>query len=499
MSDFVIKNGMLTEYNGPGGDIVIPEEVRQIGKGSFMQRNQVTHVTIPEGVTEIRDCAFFWCENLVQVCIPSSVTRIGAGAFHWCRKLASITLPDGITAIEDLTFLECKSLRRVVIPDSVTTISATAFDPGKNLRIHIRDLSLLPAKQRIYAALSFAEDGGEITDPRFESHGKYLKANSGKLMETAIKNRALLILLCREGWIKAKDMESYVDAVQKTGDAERIAMILEYQNSKLTKKQKENAAKQKEKQADAVVDRAIARMEQVGISGLNFVITGDVTTFQNRNELKAFIESQGGKLLSAMSAKTDYLIMNHSNANTEKKKKAAELGIDVITEAEFNRKAGRQFAIDKNGTLLKYVGEGGNVTIPKQVKSIGAWAFYNCGSVASVTIPNRVASIGEYAFLWCGNLTSVVIGNGVKSIGERAFEKCANLTSVILGSGVESIGDLAFVMCGNLTSITIPDCVTSISRNAFTACENLTIHGKAGSYAETYAKEKNIPFVADAV
>ena len=30
-SDFVIENGVLTEYKGPGGDVVIPEGVTSIG------------------------------------------------------------------------------------------------------------------------------------------------------------------------------------------------------------------------------------------------------------------------------------------------------------------------------------------------------------------------------------------------------------------------------------------------------------------------------------
>ena len=47
-----------------------------------------------------------------------------------------------------------------------------------------------------------------------------------------------------------------------------------------------------------------------------------------------------------------------------------------------------------------------------------------------------------------------------------------------------------------MTSITIPDSVTSIDWDAFYKCTGLTIYGTKGSYAETYANKKNIPFVA---
>lgn len=62
-------------------------------------------------------------------------------------------------------------------------------------------------------------------------------------------------------------------------------------------------------------------MNQVGFAGLNFVVTGNVKTFENRSELKAFIESQGEKLQSSMSAKTDYLIMNDLDSDTKRKRK----------------------------------------------------------------------------------------------------------------------------------------------------------------------------------
>ena len=69
--------------------------------------------------------------------------------------------------------------------------------------------------------------------------------------------------------------------------------------------------------------------------GLTFVITGDVTHYANRNELKAFIESLGGKVAGSVSSKTNYLINNDTASNSSKNKKAKELGIPIISEEEF--------------------------------------------------------------------------------------------------------------------------------------------------------------------
>ena len=65
-NDFVIENGVLKKYVGPGGDVVIPE-----------------------GVTSIAAHAFFHCRPLERIVIPDSVTNICEHAFDACRSVAS--------------------------------------------------------------------------------------------------------------------------------------------------------------------------------------------------------------------------------------------------------------------------------------------------------------------------------------------------------------------------------------------------------------------------
>ncbi len=69
--------------------------------------------------------------------------------------------------------------------------------------------------------------------------------------------------------------------------------------------------------------------------GMNFVITGSVEHFSNRNEVKELIESKGGKVTGSVTSKTNYLINNDNQSNSSKNKKAKELGVPVITEEEF--------------------------------------------------------------------------------------------------------------------------------------------------------------------
>ena len=70
-------------------------------------------------------------------------------------------------------------------------------------------------------------------------------------------------------------------------------------------------------------------------AGLTFVVTGDVHHFKNRNELKAYIENQGGKVTGSVSKSTSFLINNDVTSTSGKNKKAQELGIQILSEDDF--------------------------------------------------------------------------------------------------------------------------------------------------------------------
>lgn len=75
--------------------------------------------------------------------------------------------------------------------------------------------------------------------------------------------------------------------------------------------------------------------EEQNMAGLNFVVTGSVERFTNRNEVKDYIEKRGGKVTGSVTSKTNYLINNDLLSNSSKNKKAKELGIEIINEEQF--------------------------------------------------------------------------------------------------------------------------------------------------------------------
>ena len=91
--------------------------------------------------------------------------------------------------------------------------------------------------------------------------------------------------------------------------------------------------------ADLLKELTIVEEEGAGapqtLAGLTFVITGSVTHFANRSEVKTLIESLGGKVTGSVTSKTDYLINNDVESTSSKNKKARELGIPILSEEEF--------------------------------------------------------------------------------------------------------------------------------------------------------------------
>jgi DNA ligase (NAD+) len=70
------------------------------------------------------------------------------------------------------------------------------------------------------------------------------------------------------------------------------------------------------------------------LSGKSFVVSG-VFVGYSRDGIKKAIEDNGGRVLSSISAKTDFVIAGEK-MGPEKKKKALDLGVPIISEEDFN-------------------------------------------------------------------------------------------------------------------------------------------------------------------
>ena len=117
--------------------------------------------------------------------------------------------------------------------------------------------------------------------------------------------------------------------------AEKSGSILEWYAKDANKNSLDNLMKELDIEKVEVKDISSGKC-----AGITFVITGDVFHYKNRNEFKAYVESEGGKVAGSVSKKTGYLVNNDVLSESSKNKKAKELGVPIISEEDFLRMFG---------------------------------------------------------------------------------------------------------------------------------------------------------------
>lgn len=143
-----------------------------------------------------------------------------------------------------------------------------------------------------------------------------------------------------------------------------------------------------------------------------------------------------------------------------------------------------------------------SVIIGDFIKKIGASAFEGCEGLEQVSLSQGITELPEKCFSGCKKLKKVILPETMTKISECAFEDCENLVDINIPKELVSIEDWAFRNCRKLADLTIPETVTKIPENQgwggpFSGCKKLTLHVKADSFAEKYAKKNEINYVEE--
>lgn len=127
--DFVIWDGVLTEYRGLGGMVTIPDGVTEIAADVFRNNTTVTGVVFNEELQVIGDRAFAGCTNILSLTLNQGLVTVGDHAFEGDSRIAgTLVIPDSVTNIGQYAFSTCSGLTGdLVIPGSVVTIGQYAF------------------------------------------------------------------------------------------------------------------------------------------------------------------------------------------------------------------------------------------------------------------------------------------------------------------------------------------------------------------------------------
>ena len=170
--DFIAFDGVIEEYVGPGGTVVVPsviagEPITEIAAYAFANNSDINEVYISEGIEVVGYRAFYQCANLYKIELPYSVYKAGSQAFAH-SGLESITVPGGLEILE-YGFAGTNPLKEVIISYGVKEILTSAFGGGYNMKQVI-----IPESVEIFCGFTFVfpkDKGGSkfiICNPNVE-------------------------------------------------------------------------------------------------------------------------------------------------------------------------------------------------------------------------------------------------------------------------------------------------------------------------------------------
>ena len=132
------------------------------------------------------------------------------------------------------------------------------------------------------------------------------------------------------------------------------------------------------------------------------------------------------------------------------------------------------------------------LVVEEGITYIGAYSFYGA-ELQSVTLPSTLKRIGECSFFALKGLETLILPEGLETIDKSAFG-VSKFKEIKFPTTLKTIGEVAFSDCYNLENATFLGAGTTIGEYAFYYCKKLTLHGYAGSTAEKWAQQNNVPF-----
>lgn len=435
-----------------------------------------TEVVIPSEidglpVTSISITTFSYCTSLTSITIPESINSIDTFSFSYCTSLTSINVDennpnytdiDGVLYSKDktaiLVYPAGKTSTEFEIPDFVTTIAKDAFRSSNNL-ISVK----IPYSVTTIEGWAFAScpDLTSITIPSTVTDiGDYAFSYCDSLLSITVdKNNEYYSDI--DGVLLSKDKTTLI---QYAGGKP----LQEYEIPDVVTHIGETAFKGCSNLSSLIVPESVTNIIVASITScpnLASIFVDENNEYYSDID-GVLLDKEKSTLFRYPEAKpiTEYEVPN---------------SVEIISEEAFS-------GCNKLSKII----------IPDSVTTIEKAAFQFSTSLESITIPDSVTIIQDDTFFACGKLKSVIIPNSVTIIGEFAFTTCSSLSSITIPDSVTSIGKYAFSNCSSLTAITIPSSVETIESTSFDPNLLKTIYGYTGSYAETYANEKGITFIA---
>ena len=376
-SDFVITDGILTEYTGEKTEVMIPDGVASIEEHAFKENKVITKVVFPDSVKTIKYMAFQNCTSLKEIYFGNKLEQINGNAFYGCKTVQNITFT-GLT---------------------VPTITNKQDFFGRSGVVGL---------ERIYV-----EAG---------CYGRYVAAYGQSISDST----RIIELKSDDFVIENGVLVNYAGNAEEVRVPEGITEIGRgaFQNNKTIKK--------------VILPDEVITIGAYAFAGCSSLESINMPKKVEVIGDKAFY---GCGSLSGSLLLPDHLVSIGASAFYNCTSLTGNLNIpDSITSigksAFFNCKGynGTLCLSAKLTQIEESAFNGckftGTLNLPESIKTIGYGAFWSNKFSGEVIIPDKTETIGNSAFASCTELERVIFGENVSRIGSYAIRGCVKLKTL---------------------------------------------------------------------
>lgn len=352
--------------------------------------------------------------KLTDITLPGNLTEIGVSAFEDCSALKEILVPAGVHTAEDAAFKGCSGLLEMDLSDTfVTAISDHTFENCTAIvTVTLRDdITAIGA--------SAFENCLLLKKVILEGHDiNVLPGDVYDIGEYAFYGCAAL---------ESIDLSSTgVQVISESAFENCIKLSSILLPSGL-----------EEIQANAF--KGCVKLTELEIPNNNILFGLGIFAGAGLAKITMpFTDANYGSVFSGLATELEVIFTVYSGSI------ATTLSADRF----------KNF----NGTAQNNLPSLAKITLPDNLKIIGANAFENCwslGAVTGVNIPASVETINANAFKNCTYLKSISLQQGLLTLGASVFYGCESLTTVVIPNSVTLIGNNLFESSG-VTNVTMP-------------------------------------------
>ena len=409
-----------------------------------------------------------------EIIIGNNVTEIGANALHRCTQVTTISIGSGMNKIGSNAFLSCSNLLKIIYNNETTAIVSDAFNGCTNwteIEVNSNNNTF-----KVIDNILYSEDGNKL-----------IKVPTGRSGEIIVSNNVTEIgtnAFSRCTQITAITIGSGVTQIQENAfnSCSNLSRII-YNNetmaiSKVAFSSTENWTKievNSNNNTFKVINDILYSKDGTKILRVPTGIDGEFVLNDSLTEIGTSAFRNCSKITKVIIGNAiNKIDINSFNGCTNLSKLVYNSEDMAITNTYFSTCINlTEIEINSNNNVFKVEN---NVLYSKDGTKL---LRVLTGTSGEFSVPAGVTELGKNSFIYCSKITDVNIGNGVTKINATVFNSCTGLKSITIGSSVSNIGPSVFNGCNNLKTVII---------NSSTVASSLTSQDSGGNlvyYATT--------------